>query len=173
MKIIISETQLKLIVESQSLVNSLLDKINRSGKSELTSDELKYLNQYSNDNVDKDLEKWLLSKEDNTFDDEGNKLQYDEFDDYENIFINKNKLKRIIKKFLGKPFTNNADWGGYLVWPISDNRFEGLFLLLSDDSVELLERELIDDEYDDNILMSAENGKEFYKIIMKIKNATT
>jgi hypothetical protein len=173
MKIIITEDQFKLLVENKSLVDSLLDKINRSGKSSLSSDEKMYLNQHSNDEVDKGLEKWLLSDDEDTFDDEGNKLQYDEFEFDENILVNKSKLKRIINKFLGKSFTNNADWGGYLVWPIGDNNFEGLFLVLGDDSVELLKRKLIDDEYEDDIIMSAINGREFYKIIMKIKNATT
>lgn len=175
MKIIITENQFKLLVENNSLIDLLLDKINRSGKSSLTPDERKYLSQHSNDEVDQGLEKWLLSDDENTFDDEGNKLQYDEFDFDEYILNNKSKLKRIINKFLGKPFTNNADWGGYLVWSIGDDEFEGLFLIINDDSdsVELLERKFIDDEYEDNILMSAINGREFYKIIMKIKNATT
>lgn len=176
MKIIITENQFKLLLENKSLVDSILDKINRDGISSLTSDEKNYLKQLKNDEVDKGLEKWLLDDSDNTFDDEGNKLQYDEFDDDEYLFNNKGKLKRIITNFLGEPFTNNSDWSGYLVWAIGDNELEGLFLIINndDETVELIDRKVIDDDdYDDDILMSAINGRQFYKIIMKIKNATT
>jgi hypothetical protein len=174
MRIIITENQFKLLLENKSLVDSILDKINRDGISSLTSDEKNYLKQLKNDEVDKGLEKWLLDDSDNTFDDEGNKLQYDEFDDDEYLFNNKGKLKRIITNFLGEPFTNNSDWGGYFVWAIGDNELEGLFLIINndDETVELIDRKVIDD-YDDDILMSAINGRQFYKIIMKIKNATT
>jgi len=178
MKIIISESQFRLLNENKSLIDSILDKINKSGMSSLTSDERNYLKQIKNNNVDKGLEKWLLDDDDNTFDDSGNKLQYDEFNYDEYLFNNKSKLKRIIKNFLGEPFTNNADWGGYLVWPIGNNKFEGLFLIIDDDSdsVELIERKLVDEDYYDDIINSAANGEEFYNIIMKvmkIKNATT
>ena len=174
MKIIINEIQLKLLVENSQLVDSLLDKINISGLSSLSSDERKYLNQLKNNEIDYNLEKWLLDDDEDTFDEDGNKLKYDEFDFDEYILTNESKLIRIINKFLDKkPFTNNADWGGNLVWPISGNKFEGIFLLLGDDSVELIKRTLIDEDYYDEILMSAINGRQFYKILMKIKNATT
>lgn len=174
MKIIINENQLKLLVENMDLVNLLLDKINQSGMSSLTYDERKYLSQLNNNEVDNELEQWLLNDDEDTFDEDGNKLKYDEFDFEEDILTNESKLIRIINKFLDKkPFRNNADWGGNLVWPISGNKFEGLFLYLGDDSLELLKRELIDDDYYDDILMSAINGRQFYKLLMKIKNATT
>jgi hypothetical protein len=157
--------------KSDSLVDSILDKINKYGFENLTFDEKKYLNQYSKGYIDLDLKNWIESDKENTFDIDGNKLLYDEFDWDEDIFRNSNKLKRIISKSLGKkPFTNDPDWGGAYVWNIeSDNNFEGTFFYLGDDELLILKRNTINDQYEDEVIYEITNPKNLYKALSKIK----
>jgi len=153
----------RMINENNVLINRILDKLNKEGKFSLSQDEKKYLEQYSKNIVDKGLEMWLLSNNDTTFDIEGEKLLYDEFKEDEDIFYNREKLKRVINKHLKKtPFTNNADWGGAFVWNIkSENMFIGVFIFLDDDELLLLRRYKNEyDEYEDNIIKKITNTKE-------------
>jgi hypothetical protein len=157
--------------QTNSVVDRILDKINTHGKESLSYDELTFLKQHSSGNIDKNLEVWLLDDSDETFDSEGVKLLYDEFEENEDIFYNKNKLKRIISKHLNKkPFTNNADWGGGLVWNIKSNdNYVGLFLYLGDDDLVLMKRTLNDDEYNDEIIKNIFNSTELYNSLSQIK----
>jgi hypothetical protein len=161
----------QILNENLHLIDNILDKINKMGKHSLSYDEKVYLKQYRDNNINLDLEKWLLSNDDYTFDNNGNKLLYDEFEDEEDIFYNYDKLKRVISKHLmKKPFTNNADWGGGYVWNVnSDNNFEGLFLYLGDDDLVLLKREVVDDEYQDETIKTITNKREFYNVLLWIE----
>jgi len=164
-----------IITESfnnEILVNQILDKINKSGIHSLTYDEKNYLNQSNNNNIDKDLENWLLSDEDETFNYNGEKLLYDSFEDDDDLFYNTNKLIRLINKHLNKkPFTNNSDWGGAYVWNVdSTDSFVGTFIFLDDSELLLLKRELNDDEeYEDEVIKEITSPKEFYKVLMNLK----
>jgi len=161
-----------ILKENNELVDTLLDKITKSGKQSLTPDENIYLKQKSTNTIDKDLENWLLSNDDSTFDNNGNKLLYDEFEDDEDLLYNRDKLMRVISKHLKKePFSNNADWGGAYVWNVKTNdKFVGTFIYLGDDELNVLKRELIGDEYDDNVLMDINNPKELYRALRKVKS---
>ena len=81
-----------ILKESINNVNQILDKISKHGQLSLTRDERIYLNQYNNKNINKDLEKWIFSDDENTFDSNGDKLLFDEFTDDEDIFYNYEKL---------------------------------------------------------------------------------
>jgi hypothetical protein len=161
----------QILNENLHLIDNILDKISKMGKHSLSYDEKVYLKQYRDNNINLDLEKWLLSNDDYTFDNNGNKLLYDEFEDEEDIFYNYDKLKRVISKHLmKKPFTNNADWGGGYVWNVnSGNNFEGLFLYLGDDDLVLLKREVVDDEYQDETIKTITNKREFYNVLLWIE----
>jgi hypothetical protein len=157
---------------SQDLIDKILDKISRSGKQSLSIDELSYLDQYKKGKFDKGLEKWLLDDSDETIGYNGKKLLYNEFEDDENLFWNKDKLIRIISNFLNKaPFTNNADWGGADTWNIKgDDYFIGKFIYIGDDdTIEVIERKLIGDEYEDDILRTIRTPKELHKLFLDIK----
>lgn len=159
-------------INEYSLVDNILDRINKSGTQALNPDEKKYLQQYNLSKIDRGLENWLLSDDEETFDDYGNKLLYDEFKEDEDIFYNYDKLKRIITKHLNKhPFTNNADWGGAYVWNIKSNSdFIGIFIYLGDDELVLLERNLDEQErYSDRVIAEINNPRELYKIFLNIK----
>jgi hypothetical protein len=160
----IRKTVRQFLNENTKLVDEILDKINRNGKESLSADEKDYLKQYSDSNVNEELEEWLLSDDENTFSKKGEKLLYDEFEDDEDIFRNQEKLKRIITKHLNKkPFTNNSDWGGALVWNVKSNsNFEGEFFYLGDDELILLKRKLVDDEYEDEVIKDITTSKELY-----------
>ena len=150
--------------ENTQLINQILDKLNKYGKDNLSFDEKKYLSQYSNNNVDINLEKWLLSDDEDTFSYTGDKLLYDEFETDEDIFYNVDKLKRVISKHLGKtPFTNNADWGGGDVWNLkSDDNFKGTFFYLDDNELLILKRDMVDDEYEDEVIKTITTATELY-----------
>jgi hypothetical protein len=98
----------------------------------ITPDERRYLD----DPTDEDLEKWIKSKSDYTFYDEDEehenyrkKLMYDEFEKDEDILYSKEKLYRIINKFLKvKPVTNNADWCGGYAWKLKSDGDKTLYL---------------------------------------------
>jgi len=157
---------------SQDLIDQILDRISKSGKQSLSIDELSYLNQYKKGEFDKGLEKWLLDNSDETFGDNGEKLLYNEFEDGENLFWNRNKLIRVISNFLGKaPFSNNADWGGAHTWNIKgDDYFIGKFIYIGDDDIiDVVERSLIEDEYEDDILRTIRTPQELYKLFLDIK----
>jgi len=161
----------QILKENVNNVDQILDKINKKGQRSLTFDERQYLKQYNNKNIDSNLEKWLFSNDENTFDINDKKLLFDEFEDDEDIFYNQNKLKRIISKHLNKlPFVNNADWGGDYVWNIkSDNNFIGTFLCLGDDDLIVLERTLAGDEYSDKVIKNITNSKELYNFFLSLK----
>ena len=163
--------QRRILKESINNVNQILDKISKHGQRSLTQDERIYLNQYNNKNINKDLEKWIFSDDENTFDSNGDKLLFDEFTDDEDIFYNYEKFKRIITKHLNKkPFTNNADWGGGYVWNIeSVNNFVGTFLYLGDNELVVLKRTLIDEEYNDEVIKNITNSRELYSFFLFLK----
>jgi hypothetical protein len=154
--------------ENEENVNKILDKVSQDGKESLTPDEKTYLEQYSDGDINPDLEEWLFSDDDNTFDLNGNKLLFDEFDEDDDIFYNTSKLKRIISNHLDKkPFTNNADWGGGYVWNLKkDDDFTGTFLYLGDDELVVLKRRLVGDEYNDEELKYITNSRELYKFLL-------
>lgn len=157
--------------ENIKIIDNILDKIGKDGKDSLSYDEREFLKQYKNGNINNDLEKWLLNNDDITFNDNGKKLLYDEFEEDEDIFYNREKLKKVISKHLNKkPFTNNADWGGDYVWNINSNsNFEGVFFYLGDDELCILKRTFIDDEYQDEIIKIITNTKELYNSLLTTK----
>jgi hypothetical protein len=161
----------RILKENINNIDQILDKINKYGQENLTFDERIYLKQYNNNNINTDLEKWLFSDDENTFDSNGKKLLFDEFLDNEDIFYNEEKLKRVISKNLNKvPFTNNSDWGGAYVWGInSNNNFIGTFLYLDDNELVVLKRTLIDDEYNDELIKNITNSKELYSFLLSLK----
>lgn len=166
----IKTTIREFLNENINNIDKILDKMNKHGQRNLTFDERTYLKQYSDKNIDVNLEKWLFSDDENTFDLDGNKLLFDEFDDDEDIFYNYNKLKRVISKHLNKePFTNNADWGGSYVWNINNNKITGIFLYLGDDELSVIERSIIDDEYNDEVIETITNSRELYRFLLSIK----
>ena len=158
--------------ENQILIDKILDKISKKGKENLSYDEQEYLEQYNSNKIDKGLENWLLNDDDSTFSNNGEKLLYDEFEPDEDLFGNRDKLKRVITKALNKkPFTNNSDWGGGLVWSLKSNdNIEGLFLYLSQDNEELilLRRSLVGDEYEDKDVQ-IDTVKELYQLLVNFK----
>jgi hypothetical protein len=165
---LIEATIKDFVNENEENVNKLLDKVNQNGRESLTPDEKTYLEQYSDGDINPDLEEWLFSDDDNTFDLNGNKLLFDEFDEDDDIFYNTSKLKRIISNHLDKkPFTNNADWGGGYVWNLKkDDDFTGTFLYLGDDELVVLKRRLVGDEYNDEELKYITNSRELYKFLL-------
>ena len=93
MKIKITESQYNFIInESKSLEDKIYDKIKKKGQSSLTPDEKKYLKQLTNKEVDYELENWLMDDDEDTFDENGNKLKFDEFDFDEDVLLNPKKL---------------------------------------------------------------------------------
>lgn len=157
--------------KNSKYIDIILDKINQYGKFSLTLDERRYLKQHNENDINPKLEEWLFSDDESTFDDYGNKLLFDEFEEDENIFNNSDKLKRIISKHLKKkPFSNNADWGGGYVWNIkSNNNFVGTFIYFGDDELVVLKRELDDDdEYNDEIIQQINDTKGLYSFLMKV-----
>ena len=161
----------QMLTENINNVDQILDKINKHGQRNLTPDERTYLNQYNNNSINKDLEKWIFSDDENTFDSDGNKLLFDEFTDDEDILYNHEKLKRVITKHLNKkPFTNNADWGGGYIWNIKKvDNFVGIFLYLGDDELVVIKRTLIGDEYDDEEIKNITNSIELYNFLLSLK----
>jgi hypothetical protein len=165
------------LIESHSkdfLLNKILDKIHSNGLNNLSHDEKTYLKQLNDGNIDINLERWLLSDDEETFSyEDGHKLLYDEFESDEDLFYNYKKLIRVISKFFNKqPFSNSSDWGGSDVWSInSDDNFTGDFIVLMDDDLVLLNREIIDeDQYDDTVLYEINNVKDLNKVFSIIKN---
>lgn len=156
--------------ENENFVDIILDKIGKEGKQSLSYDERVYLKQYTNKKVNPNLEEWLFSEDDDTFDINGKKLLFDQYSDNEDIFYNQDKLKRVISKHLNKsPFTNNADWGGGYVWNVNSNdNFIGTFLYLDDDELIVLNRTLDDDEYDDDTIKYITNTKELYNYLASL-----
>ncbi len=156
----------------EKLVDKILDKINRLGVSNLSLDERIYLKQYNENEIDSNLESWLNSEEDHTYDNDEKKLLYDEFEDDEDIFYNYEKLNRVITKVLNKkPFTNNADWGGASVWNVKSNDiFTGLFIYLGDDDdLVLLKRNINEDEdYEDEVVNIITSTRELNSVFLKI-----
>jgi hypothetical protein len=157
----------------ENLVNKILDKINRLGLSNLSLDERNYLKQYNENEINYNLENWLNSEDDLTYDNDEKKLLYDEFEVNEDIFYNYEKLNRVITKVLNKkPYTNNADWGGANVWGVeTNNNFIGLFVYLGDDNdLVLLKRNLNEDEeYEDEVINTVTNTNELNSMFLKIK----
>ena len=157
-----------------SLIYKILDKLNKVSLSNLSFDERTYLNQYNENKINPGLENWLNSNENDTYDENGNKLLYDEFEENEDIFNNYVKLKRVISKILNKQsFTNNADWGGADVWGIKTNdNFVGLFIYLGEDNdLVLLKRNLnVDEEYENEIIETITNNKELNNVFLKHEN---
>ncbi len=131
-----------------------------------------YLNQYKNNTIDSNLENWLLTDDEITFNENGKKILYNEFEYDEDIFQNIEKLKRVISNSIGKKCTsNNADWGGGCVWSIgSNNDYVGTFVYLGDDELVLLKRSLVIDEYDDETLLNINNVKTLYDLLTKLKS---
>jgi len=84
---LIEATIKDFVNENEENANKILDKVSQNGKESLTPDEKTYLEQYSDNDIDSDLEEWLFSDDDNTFDSDGNKLSFDEFEDGDDIFI--------------------------------------------------------------------------------------
>jgi hypothetical protein len=156
-----------------NLVNKILDKINKLGLPNLSYDERNYLKSYNENDINNDLKTWLNSEDDLTYDNDGNKLLYDHFEDDEDIFYNHEKLNRVITKTLNKKsFTNNADWGGANVWGVkTKDRFTGLFIYLGDDDdLVLLKRNLNEDEdYEDEVINTITNTKELNSVFLKTK----
>ncbi len=165
----------QILKENIQLIDNILDKINKVGKNNLSYDERIYLKQYNDKKINLDLENWLFSDDENTFDNMGNKLLFDEFKDDEDIFYNYEKLKRIISKHLNKtPFTNNADWGSGYVWNInSNNNFEGVFFYLGDDELVIIKRETVIDEYQDKTIKTIETPKELYDSLLWVEKNKT
>jgi hypothetical protein len=165
----------KLIKENSELVDTLLDKMNTGGRDSLSADERTYLRQYSSTNINKNLENWLLSTNTSTFNDRGDKLLYDEFEEGEDILYNEDKLVRVISKHLRKaPYSDNASWGGGKVWNIgnSNDNFVGTFLYLGDDELVMLKRKVVDgDGYEDTDVKDIRTSKELYNVLLaSIKN---
>ena len=156
-----------------SLIDKILDKINKVGLSNLSFDERIYLNQYKENKINQGLENWLNSNEDDTYDENGNKLLYDEFEENEDIFNNYVKLKRVISKILNKQsFTNNADWGGADVWGIKTNdNFTGLFIYFGEDNdLVLLKRSLNEEEdYENEVIKTITNNMELNNVFKDLK----
>lgn len=170
MKIKITESQYNFIInESKSLEDKIYDKIKKKGQSSLTPDEKKYLKQLTNKEVDYELENWLMDDDEDTFDENGNKLKFDEFDFDEDVLLNPKKTIRVLTKHFGKPFSNNADWGGGKVWSLQDDNYEGKFIYFGDDELVYLKRKINDeDEYEDDVLKTINDGRDLYKLIMKL-----
>lgn len=169
----IIETTIKdFLNENKENVDQLLDKINRDGKQSLTYDERTYLKQFGDENIDPELEKWVFSDDESTFDLNGNKLLFDEFDEDDDIFYNTSKLKRVITKHLNKkPFTNNADWSGGYAWNLKTNDdFTGTFLYLGDDELVVLKRMLVGDEYNDEEIKKITNSGELYNFFLSLRS---
>jgi hypothetical protein len=168
---IIETTIKEFLNENEDNVNKILDKVYTDGRQSLTPDEKTYLEQYSDNNINPDLEEWLFSDDDNTFDFDGNKLFYDEFDEDDDIFYNKSKLKRVITKHLDKnPFTNDADWGGGYAWNLKTNdNFTGTFLYLGDDELVVIKRTLVGDKYNDEELKYITNSRELYNFFLSLR----
>jgi hypothetical protein len=162
--------QRNVLNENTELIDNILDKINKSGRSNLSYDEREYLKQYNNNNINIDLENWLLNDDDSTFSKYGEKLLYDEYEQDEDIFYNYEKLKRVLTKHLKKtPFTNNADWGGGFVWGVkTTSNSEGIFFYLGDDELVLLKRKIINDEYQDQIIKTITNTKDLHNSLLWI-----
>ena len=154
-----------------SLIYKILDKLNKVSLSNLSFDERTYLNQYNENKINPGLENWLNSNENDTYDENGNKLLYDEFEENEDIFNNYVKLKRVISKILNKKsFTNNADWGGADVWRIkTKDNFTGLFIYLGEDNdLVLLKRSLNEEEdYENEVIDTIANNKELNTLLIK------
>lgn len=161
---------LKILLKENSsdLIDNILDKISRDGQRSLSFDERKYLEQYNKDTVDKDLENWLLSDDDTTFDVKGDKLLYDEFEDDEDLFYNNDKLIRVISKQLGDSYTDNANWGGGLVWNVGNSKsnFIGTFLYLGDDELVLLKRSQQGDEYQDDVIKNITSTSDLNSVLI-------
>jgi hypothetical protein len=157
-----------------SLIDKVLDRINKVGINNLSFDEKRYLEQYNSNTIEPKLESWLITTEDLTFNENEDKLLFDEFENDEDIFYNYNKLKRVISKVLNKKsFSNNADWGGADVWGVnSDDGITGLFIYLGDDNdLVLLKRSLNQEEdYEDEVLETITNNKDLNNIFLKIKS---
>jgi hypothetical protein len=153
-----------------TFTDELLDKISTHGIHSLTPDDRRYLD----DPTDEDLEKWIKSKSDYTFHDEDEehenyrkKLMYDEFEKDEDILYSKEKLYRIINKFLKvKPVTNNADWGGGYAWKLESDGDKTLYLYHGDGELLLLSRSTTNEEdVDDEIIRYITNSTELYDIL--------
>lgn len=157
-----------------SLIDKVLDRVNKVGISNLSFDEKRYLKQYNSNKIEQELESWLITMDDLTFNEDENKLLFDEFENDEDIFYNYNKLKRVISKVLNKKsFSNNADWGGADVWGVNtDDDITGLFIYLGDDNdLVFLKRSLNQDEdYEDEVLKTITNNKDLNNIFLKIKS---
>jgi hypothetical protein len=154
-----------------SLTNKILDKINKVGLINLSYDERIYLKQLDRNAINPELENWLNSDEWYTYDNNGNKLLFDEFEENEDIFNNYVKLKRVISKILNKkPFTNNADWGGADVWGLRTNdNFTGLFIYLGEDDNLLLLKINInkDEDYENDIKEIITDNNELNQLLIK------
>jgi len=153
---------------NHSLIDTILDKINRVGIINLSSDEKDFLHQYNNGEIDTKLSTWLSSDDEYSFDINGNKLLYNEFEQDEDILYNIEKLVRVISSALNKkPQSNNADWGGAIVWKVGNNDY----IYLSDDELITMRREIVGDEYKDVVLNTMTNTDELYKELLRIKKA--
>jgi hypothetical protein len=167
--IIFEHLSAQVLSENTQLIDAILDKIHKSGQNSLSYDERKYLKQHNAGRVNPNLEQWLLDDNDLTFDDYGNKLLYDEFQEDEDIFHNHEKLKRVLTKHLGTPTTNNADWGGGYAWPLKSNDgFSGTFFYLGDDELVMLNRERKGDHYRDETLSDITTTKELYDSLVQL-----
>jgi hypothetical protein len=171
------ETTIKeFLNENKENVDLLLDKINMHGKQSLTFDERTYLKQFNDNNINPELEEWIFSDDESTFDLAEHKLLFDEFEEDDDIFYNKSKLKRVITKHLGKkPFTNNADWNGGYAWNLKTNEnFTGTFLYLGDDELIVIVREIDVDgsiiENDEEIIDDITNSRELYNFFLSLRS---
>ncbi len=155
---------------TNSVLDKILDKINRTGVYSLSVDEAIVLKQNSTGNIDFNLLDWLITDDEDTFDSDGKKLLYAEFTDDEDIFYNQSKLIRIIVNTLGEPnkYSGTADWGGANVWTILGDKFYGTFIYLNDDELFVLTRFFneVDEENVDTIIKRATNSKELYQLLM-------
>lgn len=172
---IIETTIKEFLNENKENVDLLLDKINMHGKQSLTFDERTYLKQFNDNNINPELEEWIFSDDESTFDLAEHKLLFDEFEEDDDIFYNKSKLKRVITKHLGKkPFTNNADWNGGYAWNLKTNEnFTGTFLYLGDDELIVIVREIDIDgsiiENDEEIIDDITNSRELYNFFLSLR----
>lgn len=77
----------------------------------------------------------------------------------------KDTIRAEVTKKLGRPFSNNADWGSADVWPLSGDNFVGYFIYCGDEETLLLKRSLEDDgeTYKDEELLTIESLEDLRK----------
>lgn len=141
---------------SQQVLDFILDKINRVGKSKLTPDERTFLEQYNKGIYNKELGEWILEDHGELLFDE---ITYDEDD----VFYDEKRLIRSIEKIIDKKLTYDYK-DGFAVGPYTKS--DDYYLVVDTESMVVA---LIDIDDKENEIMSAQTGKEFYKLIREFK----